>query len=327
MQYAKLRRNDRIGALLLVAPALTVVGFEAAPGLGQHQAQIEAEASSHVAKPSTASGSGALPFEGLRVVDLTAFWAGPTVTNFLAQLGADVVKIESIQRPDGMRFMGTVPGEKFYESGPIYHGVNPGKRCVTLDLSTDRGLEVLRRLIEGADVVAENFSARVMENFGLAWETLHEWNPKLIVLRMPAFGLDGPWKDRAGWASNVDQVSGMSWVTGYEDFPIIVRAACDPVGGMHGVFALMLGLESRRRTQRGQLIELPLVEPALTLAAEQVIEYTAYGELLTASGNRGPYAAPQGDLGAGAWCMGAGAQAVRIPARVDPPRVDPPRVE
>ena len=268
--------------------------FEAAPNLGQHQSQIEAEASSSIATRSAPTGSGALPFEGLRVVDLTAFWAGPTVTNFLAQLGADIVKIESIQRPDGMRFMGTVPGDKFYESGPIYHGVNPGKRCVTLDLSTDRGLEVLRRLIEGADVVAENFSARVMDNFGLTWETLHEWNPKLIVLRMPAFGLDGPWKDRAGWASNVDQVSGMSWLTGYEDFPIIVRAACDPVGGMHGAFALMLGLESRRRTDEGQLIELPLVEPALTLAAEQVIEYTAYGELLIAAGNRGPYAAPQG---------------------------------
>jgi crotonobetainyl-CoA:carnitine CoA-transferase CaiB-like acyl-CoA transferase len=133
-----------------------------------------------------------------------------------------------------------------------------------------------------------------MQNFGLTWETLHEWNPQLLVVRMPAFGLDGPWKDRAGWASSVDQVSGMAWVTGYPDFPIVVRAACDPIGGMHAAFAVMLGLESRRRTKRGQLIEVPLVEPALTVAAEQVIEYTAYGELLTACGNRGPYAAPQG---------------------------------
>jgi crotonobetainyl-CoA:carnitine CoA-transferase CaiB-like acyl-CoA transferase len=268
--------------------------FEAAPVLGQHQAEIESLAATASPRQSDASGQGALPFEGLRVIDLTAFWAGPTVTNFLAQLGADVIKIESIQRPDGMRFMGTAPGEKFYEWGPVYHGVNPGKRCVTLDLDQERGIVILRRLVEGADVLTENFSARVMENFGLSWETLHAWNPRLVVVRMPAYGLDGPWKDRAGWASNVDQISGMAWVTGYEGLPIIVRAVSDPVGGMHAAFALMLGLETRRQTGLGQLVEVPLVEPALTLAAEQVIEFTAYGKLLTASGNRGPFAAPQG---------------------------------
>jgi len=269
--------------------------LEPAPTLGEHQAEIEAEASRPAFTAPEPTGGGALPFEGLRVVDLTAFWAGPTVTNFLAQLGADVVKIESVQRPDGMRFMGTAPEEKFYEWGPVFHGVNPGKRSLTLDLGRERGIALLRRLIEGADVVAENFSARVMQNFGLTWETLREWNPRLLLLRMPAFGLDGPWKDRPGWASNVDQVSGMSWLTGYdEDFPVIVRAACDPVGGLHGVFALLLGLEARRRTGRGQLIEVPLVEPALAMASEQTIEYQINGKLLTCSSNRGPYAAPQG---------------------------------
>lgn len=268
-----------------------------APNLGEHQKEIEAEAAKSSAAPDSASptGEGSLPFEGLRVVDLTAMWAGPTATNFLVQLGADVIKVESIQRPDGMRMMGAVPGEKFYEWGPVFQGVNPGKRDVTLDLNQERGIEVLRRLIEGADVVAENFSARVMLNFGLTWEKLREWNPRLLLLRMPAFGLDGPWKDRAGWASNVEQVAGLSWLTGYdEDFPVIVRAACDPVGGQHAVFALMLGLETRRRTGRGQLIEVPLVEPALAMASEQMIEYQVHGELLSCTGNRGPFAAPQG---------------------------------
>jgi len=274
--------------------------LEPAPALGEHQREIEAEAQRSASSPVAVepTGEGALPFEGLRVVDLTAFWAGPTVTNFLVQLGADVIKVESIQRPDGMRMMGSVPGEKFYEWGPVFHGVNPGKRGITLDLSRERGIELLRRLIEGADVVAENFSARVMQNFGLTWETLREWNPRLLLLRMPAFGLDGPWKDRAGWASNVEQVSGLSWTTGYdEDFPVIVRAACDPVGGQHGVFALLLGLETRRRTGRGQLIEVPLVEPALAMASEQTIEYQVTGNLLACAGNRGPYSAPQGIYG------------------------------
>jgi len=269
--------------------------LEPAPALGEQQAELEAEVGSARPSPGAPTGESALPFEGLRIVDLTAFWAGPTCTYFLAQLGADVIKIESIQRPDGMRFMATKPGEQFYEWGPVFHGVNPGKRCVTLDLNQERGVAILRRLVEGADVLAENFSARVMENFGLTWEKLHGWNPRLIVVRMPAFGLDGPWKDRPGFASNVDQVSGLAWVTGYdENFPIIVRSVCDPAGGMHAAFALLLALESRRRTGVGQLVEVPLVEPALTFAAEQVIEYTAHGKLLTRSGNRGPYAAPQG---------------------------------
>jgi len=271
--------------------------LERAPALGEQQAEIEAEAARRASPRSRVepTSEGALPFEGLRVIDLTAFWAGPTVTSFLVQLGADVIKVESIQRPDGMRLIAAPPGEKFYEWGPVFHGVNPGKRDVTLDLSRERGIELLRRLIEGADVVAENFSARVMDNFGLTWERLREWNPRLLLLRMPAFGLDGPWRDRGGWASSVDQVSGLSWTTGYdEDFPVIVRAACDPVGGLHGAFALLLGLEARRRTGRGQLIEVPLVEPALAMAAEQAIEFQVTGRLLTCSGNRGPYAAPQG---------------------------------
>jgi crotonobetainyl-CoA:carnitine CoA-transferase CaiB-like acyl-CoA transferase len=114
------------------------------------------------------------------------------------------------------------------------------------------------------------------------------------MLRMPAFGLDGPWRDRTGFAMTIEQVSGLAWITGYEDLPLVIRGACDPSGGMQAVFALMLALEERRRTGQGQLVEVPLLENALNIAAEQVIEYSAYGELLTRQENRGPVSAPQG---------------------------------
>ena len=261
-----------------------------APDLDEHGAELRAEAAG--------------PPPPARIIDLSAFWAGPVLVEALAALGADVIKVESIQRPDGMRFAGAVRNEVLWEWAHVFHGANTGKRAITLDLNSDDGRALLRRLVEGADALVENFSVRVMDHFGLSWETLHAWNPGLVMLRMPAWGLEGPWRDRTGFAANVEQASGLAWITGYTDMPLIVRGACDPVGGMHAAFGLLLALEERRRTGEGQLVECPLVEPALNLAAEQVIEWTAYGELLERQENRGPVAAPQGVyrcLGDDAW--------------------------
>jgi len=265
-----------------------------APALDEHRAALLALLEKPAPPTPPPDGHAELPFEGLRVVDLSAFWAGPYATSILSDLGADVVKVESIQRPDGMRFAGAVRNEQLWEWSPVFHGANPGKRDVTLRLDHAKGLELLKRLIADADVVVENFSARVMPGFGLDEETIRALNPRVLFLRMPAFGLDGPWKNRAGFAMTVEQVSGLAWVTGYEDMPLVVRGSCDPVGGVHAVFALGLALEERRRTGRGQVVEVPLVEPALNIAAEQVIEHSAHGVLLGRSGNQMPHAAPQG---------------------------------
>ncbi len=282
--------------------------FERAPALGEHTAGVLAEAASGSspidparrapapAAVQTGTEAPALPLAGLRVVDLTAFWAGPIATCYLAAMGADVIKVESIQRPDGMRLAGaTVPGANpLWEWSPVFAGANPGKRGVTLDLDSEDGIALLRRLIAGADVVIENYSARVMEHFALGWDVVSKLNPKVIMVRMPAFGLDGPWRDRTGFAMTIEQVSGLAWITGYRDMPLVLRGACDPIGGMHAVFALFMALEHRRRTGEGQLVEVPLVECALNVAAEQVIEHSAYGALLSRDENRGPHAAPQG---------------------------------
>src|SRR5205814_5210946 len=143
------------------------------------------------------------------------------------------------------------------------------KRSVTLDLSSPDGVRLLTDLIRRADAVVENFSPRVMDQFGLTWEGLREVNPRLVMVRMPAFGLTGPWRDRVGFAPTMEQLSGMAWLTGFPDgAPMAPRGACDPLSGAHAAFALMAALDHRDRTGRGQLVELPMVEVALNVSAE-----------------------------------------------------------
>ncbi len=238
-----------------------------------------------------------LPLEGLRVLDFTAFWAGPAATHMLAALGADVIKVESIQRPDGMRFTTTArPSvDRWWEWGPVFNGANAGKRGITVDMTRPEGLALAKRLVAWADAVVENFTPRVMDGFGLDWAAVAAANPRAIMVRMPGFGLSGPWRDRTGFAQTMEQVSGMAWMTGLTDGPpLIPRGACDPMAGMHAVIALLVAVDERERTGRGALVEMTMVEAALNAAAEQVIERSAYGTLLHRDGNRGPVAAPQG---------------------------------
>jgi crotonobetainyl-CoA:carnitine CoA-transferase CaiB-like acyl-CoA transferase len=264
--------------------------IERAPRRGEHAlAWLPRARTSH----EPIDGTSEAPLAGLRVVDLTAFWAGPFATQTLAMLGADVIKIESTQRPDGIRFVNAKPGPPVWEASSIFQSVNTDKRAITLRLDGAEARAALRTLVERADVLIENYSARVLEQFDLGFETLAAWNPRLVVVRMPAWGLDGPWRDRTGFAMNIEQACGIAWRGGYPDLPMVANV-CDPVGGLHAVVGLFAALEHRRRTGRGQLVEVPLVEPGLNIAAEQVIEHSAYGVLLGSEGNRGPDAAPQG---------------------------------
>lgn len=239
---------------------------------------------------------GARPLQGIRVLDFTAFWAGPAASACFAALGADVIKVESIQRPDGMRFAaGYFPPDKpLWECSPVAHGANTGKRGITLDLENPRGLALAKQLVAECDIVIENFSPRVLEKFGLGWEIIHGINPQAILVRMPAFGLEGPWRDRTGFAMTIEQVSGLAWRTGYPDrSPEVPRGCVDPLGGMSAVFATLCALRLRER-EGGQLVEVPLVEAGLNIVAEQVIEYSAYDTVLQRHANRGPEAVPQG---------------------------------
>jgi crotonobetainyl-CoA:carnitine CoA-transferase CaiB-like acyl-CoA transferase len=134
----------------------------------------------------------------------------------------------------------------------------------------------------------------VIEHLGLAYDDLRAVRPDVILLRMPGWGLEGPWRDRPGFASTMEQASGMAWVTGYVDGPPLPPGICDPMAGVHGAFAVLAALEQRRATGEGQQVELSMIDMAVNVAAEQVIEFAAYGHLMERAENRGPTAAPQG---------------------------------
>lgn len=270
--------------------------FEPVPAIGEHQDAIEARERPKPGVAPSAASDPDLPLKGMRVIDTTAWWAGPSACQMLANLGADVIKVEAIQRPDGMRMMGGLfmaEGD-WWERSAITLAANTNKRGLTLNLADPKGLEICKKLIEEADVFIENFSPRVVENFGLDWENIHAINPKCIVVRMPAFGLSGPWRDNVGFAQTMEQISGLAWITGHaDDQPRIQRGPCDPLAGMHAAFATQVALAEREKTGKGHLLECTMVEGALNAAAELAIEWSAYGVELSRDGNHGPQGAPQ----------------------------------
>jgi crotonobetainyl-CoA:carnitine CoA-transferase CaiB-like acyl-CoA transferase len=231
----------------------------------------------------------AFPFAGLKVFDLSTFWAGAYLTCYLGAFGADVIKVESIQRPDGHRYSGSLlrEGDDWYERGPLWQGTNLNKRDITLDLTSAAGRELALRLAAEADVVVENFSPRVVEQFGLDYDSVAKINPDVIMVRMPGFGLQGPWRDYVGWALNIEQVSGMSAMTGYPDGPPCnLQGPADPIAGVHACVALLAALEHRRSTGEGQLVEVAQIEVGAAVTAEPVIEYSLTGTARPREGNR-----------------------------------------
>jgi crotonobetainyl-CoA:carnitine CoA-transferase CaiB-like acyl-CoA transferase len=245
------------------------------------------------AQRSVEADVGERPFAGLRVVDFTAFWSGPYSTAWLCSMGAEVIKVESVQRPDGLRFNATIRPKddpRFYEMSALWHSTNLGKRGITLDLGAPEGVALATRLVATADVVTENFAPPVMEGFGLGYDEVRAINPGVVMLRLPAFGLEGPWRDRGGFAQTMEQITGMAWLTGYDDGPpIIPGGVVDPMVGTHAALALVAALEHRAQTGEGQLVEMPMIEVAAAVTAEQVIDHSVHGTLPGRRGAHGVY--------------------------------------
>jgi crotonobetainyl-CoA:carnitine CoA-transferase CaiB-like acyl-CoA transferase len=267
-----------------------------APRLGEHTAAYRDANLTPRPAPSGEPHRDRLPLSGLRVLDMTTFWAGPSCTHALAMLGADVIHLESTPRPDGTRLIAGILATEaqWWERSPIFSALNTNKKSLTLNFQTDRGRELLHRLVPLCDVIVENFTPRVIDQIGLDFGSVHELRPDAIMLRMPGFGLDGPWRDNPAFAYIIEDASGLSWLTGYPDRnPYEPYSVGDPNAGVHALTALLLALEHRRRTGEGVLVEAAMVDAALNIAAEQVIEHSAYGALLQRDGNRGPVATPQ----------------------------------
>jgi len=264
------------------------------PVLGEHTGRIETRSPR---RPAVPLGKRQLPLAGVRIMDLTAWWAGPMAAGVLAALGAEVIHVEGPTRIDGMRTTGGLTGldGPWWERSAHYLCSNTNKRDLAIDLSRPEGLDLLKTLIARSDAVIENFSPRVLSNFGLDWETVHAINPECVLVRMPAFGLSGPWRDNTGFAQTMEHVTGLAWLTGHRsDQPRNQGGPSDPNAGMHAAFALLVGLAERDATQLGCHLEVTMVEAALNAAAELVIEFSAHGHRLERDGNRSPNAAPQG---------------------------------
>ncbi|HEU5307581.1 MAG TPA: CoA transferase [Acidimicrobiia bacterium] len=274
--------------------------FGAAPAIGRdtesHRARIETS-SVAVAKGAATVGDVPLPLAGIRVLDVTAFWAGPLIGHACAILGAEVIHVESTKQPDGIRCNTTRPMSepRWWEWCPMFQGSNTNKLDLAVELDTERGRDLFLDLAAVSDVVIDNFSPRVLEQLGLDQDVLLARNPRLVVLRAPGYGITGPWRERLAYAPTIEAQAGVAWITGFPDRgPEPPSGIADALGGAHATFALLLALEHRRRSGRGMFLECPMVGASLNLAAQQVVEHSAYGRLLERQGNRSTTGAPQG---------------------------------
>ena len=240
-----------------------------------------------------------LPLEGVRVLELTANWAGPLAARYLADLGAEVIKIEAPDRPAtrGGRYPGGDPFRYHYNRSGYFNKFNRNKYGVALDLRDANAREVFLRLVAESDVVLENNSPRVMRNFDLEYPVLREANPRLIMVSISGFGQTGPDRDYVAYGANVEASSGLAAVTGYPDDERPYRSTlfyADPVTGGHAAIATLAALHHRAATGEGQYVDMSLHENGITFFPEAVMEYTVTGKLAPRRGNRNPLFAPQG---------------------------------
>ena len=239
-----------------------------------------------------------LPLYGIRVLDLSMAWAGPYATRLLGDMGAEVIKVEAVNNWDLLRsFTGQPPTvERVWDKSPYFNHVNRDKYGCVLDLSQEKGRELFLRLAEISDVVIENFRAEVMDNLRLTYEVLSAVNPQLIVVSMPGHGRTGPERGFIAYGTNVEQLSGLCHLTGYEGGPPQKTGISygDPMAGIAAAGAIALALWDRRRSGRGQYVEVAQRENLINMIGEQVVAYSMTGREPPRRGNRDSSMAPHG---------------------------------
>jgi len=262
-----------------------------------------------------------LPLEGVRIADITVVWAGPHVTQLLAEWGADVIRVEPVNRMQpysrgGERIVTKEQAERMAELGagaPGYPGFDPkddpwnrspsfnsharGKRSMACDIMSPEGREAFLRLVDHCDVFIENNVPMTIEKANITYEVLRARNPALIMVRMPAYGLDGPYKNFRGFGTHVEGMIGHHLLRGYPDLtPEATGEAftADAMAGVMGALAVVMALRHRRRTGQGQQIEMPLAENFLPALGEWILDYTMNGRVAPSQGNQHPWRAPHG---------------------------------
>lgn len=244
------------------------------------------------------------PLKGVRVLALTQAWAGTLATEQLALMGAEVIQVESRSRPDVWRggYRAPIPAmlrasetaQHGWNVSPLFNSINLQKEGITLDLGQPEGIDILRELIARSDVVAENFSPRVMGNLGIGYPALEEIRPGIIMLSMSAFGATGPYAFYPGIGGTVEAVSGMCSQLGYPGGPPLNSGMMipDPIAGYFGAAAVLLALYHRNRTGNGQHIDLSMQTVCATFLADALMQFSALREVRPRMGNRHPEFAP-----------------------------------
>jgi crotonobetainyl-CoA:carnitine CoA-transferase CaiB-like acyl-CoA transferase len=270
------------------------------PLLGEHHDEIlnALKAAPTVSENPRSDYPNPLPLKGLRVIDLSMFFAGPVCTQILADAGADVIKVESVQRIDGWRGSVPPPGSTApaWESAPHFNWVNRNKRGITLNLTDPRGTEILKRLVRDADVVIENYTPRVMDKFGLGFDILREIKPDIIMISLPGFGSDVTWRDYVAFGMSTEQMSGLAHLTGYnDDGPLFTgTTGGDIYSGAMGAHLVLAALHDRRTTGTGQHINLSQAEACNLYVGDAMTGYSLTGVDPGRRGNSHTLFAPQG---------------------------------
>ena len=240
-----------------------------------------------------------LPLSGVRIIEPGQVWALPYAISPLAAYGAEVIKVESAVRPDSSRGSpqpDSQVGDQPWNNGGMYHEANRNKLGISLDLNTDRGKELFKELVSVSDVVAQNFPPRVMRNFGLDYPELRKIKPDIIVLDSTAYGSSGPWENYIGYGSSLQAVTGLTYLTGYEDSGPVQGGILfnDTLGALNATYAILLALAHRERTGQGQWIDLSQYEAGVAHLGEAFMEYEMNGVAPTRRGNSHPDYAPYG---------------------------------
>ncbi|MBQ0849752.1 CoA transferase [Streptomyces sp. BH-SS-21] len=231
------------------------------------------------------------PLDGLRVLDLATLFAGPLAATMLGDFGAEVVKVEHPRRPDPSRGHG--PSKDGI--GLWWKLLGRNKRTMTLDLSTYGGRDTLLRLAASADVIIENFRPGTLEKWDLGWEELSAANPRLVLARVTGFGQFGPYARRPGFGTLAEAMSGFAAITGEPDAPPVLPpfGLADSIAGLATAYAVMTALAARDRTGRGQVVDMAIIEPILTVLGPQPLWYDQLGHVQARTGNRSQNNAPR----------------------------------
>ena len=240
------------------------------------------------------------PLKGLRVLDVTHVFAAPYATGMLGDLGAEVIRVVSPDRVDMMTALGPFPdnepGKRFWDRVGSLNSVNRSKRGLGLNLKDPRGADIFRRLVKVSDVVVEGFTKDVMKKFGLDYPALKEIKPDIIMVSNTAYGHSGPWSGYGGVAIGLEATSGMAHLSGYQDGPPSKAgdSYTDFLATWTIGYTVLAALHHRRRTGKGQWIDLSMYQVGATTIGEAILDYTANGRVQTRIGNRNPTAAPSG---------------------------------